>query len=127
MTDFRDAYRWRVRAALRRDLAAAIKVRDSVSVSALRSALGAIENAETVDGATPPPATQHSDFAGSVAGLGKAEVDRQVLGDGEVELLVREEVQERQLVALDLDRAGHHQRAARLRAEADILLRYLPQ
>ena len=123
-----DAYCGSVRTVLRRDLAAAMKARDSVSVSALRSALAAIENAEAVDMTTnPPPATENSHIAGSVSGLGNAEVERRVLGDGEAERLVRDEAEERQSVARDLERAGCHQRAARLRAEADVLLRYLPR
>jgi hypothetical protein len=102
-----------------------MKARDSTSVSAL----AAIENAEAVDVATPtppPPVAEHPHIAGSVAGLGNAEVERRVLGEDEVEQLVREEAKQRQSVALDLDRGGHHQRAAQLRAEADVLLRYMP-
>ena len=112
---------------MRRDLALAMKAQDSTSVSALRSALAAIENAAAVDLAgTPPPVTRSPHFAGSVAGLGNAETERRVLDDAEVEQLVREEARERQSVARDLDRAGQHQRAARLRAEADVLFAYLP-
>jgi uncharacterized protein YqeY len=105
-----------------------MKAQDSISVSALRSALAAIENAEAVDmPANSSPATNNSHFAGSVSGLGNADVERRVLGEGEQERLVRAEAEERQSVALDLERAGRHQRAARLRAEADVLLGYLPR
>jgi len=116
-----------VRKVLRRDLAAAMKARDKPSVSALRSALAAIENAEAVDvSAAPLPAPPDPHIAGSVAGLGTAEVERRALGDCEAEQLVREEAEERVGVALDLERAGHHRRAARLQAEADVLRKYLP-
>ena len=114
--------------ALRRDLAAAMKAQDSVSVSALRSALAAIANAEAVDASAESlRPTESSHFAGSVSGLGNAEVQRRVLGEGEMERLVGAEAEERQSVARDLERAGRHERAARLRAEADVLLRYLPR
>lgn len=133
MTVGRDAYCGsvrkvrKVRKVLRRDLAAAMKARDATSVSALRSALAAIENAEAVDGsASPPPATPDPQVAGSVAGLGKADVERRALADGEEEQLLRAEAEERVGVALDLERAGHHRRAARLQAEADVLRKYLP-
>jgi len=117
-----------VLAALRRDLVVALKARDSVSVSALRSALAAIENAGAVDSSAHPlRAAESAHVAGAVSGLGTAEVQRRVLGEGEMERLVGAEAEERQSVAGDLERAGHHERAARLRAEADVLLRYLPR
>jgi len=43
-----------VRDRLRAALPAAMKARDSVAISALRSALGAIDNAETVDAGCAP-------------------------------------------------------------------------
>jgi uncharacterized protein YqeY len=103
-----------------------MKARDTVSVSALRSALAAIENAEAVDAtAHPPGTTESSHFAGSVAGLGHAEVERRGLSEPEVEQIVRTEADERQSAAREVEGAGHHQRAARLRAEAEVLLRYV--
>ena len=103
-----------------------MKARDPISVSALRSALAAIENAEAVDvAAHPPAATESSHFAGSAAGLGHAEVERRALSEPEVEQIVRTEVDERQSAAREVEGAGHHQRAARLRAEAEVLLRYV--
>ena len=60
---------------LRRALTAALKARDAVAVSALRSALAAIENAGAVDpGHAPPPGS--GPIAGAVDGLGAAEVER---------------------------------------------------
>jgi hypothetical protein len=46
-----------IRTRMRRALTAAIKARDRSAVTALRSALAAIDNAEAVDPATTPPAT----------------------------------------------------------------------
>ena len=107
-----------VRDRLRRDLPAAIRARDTVAVAALRSALAAIDNVEAVDpdtvvtrrvdpGAVEPQADPasasgtgpHPGVAGSVAGVGAAEVARRPLTAGEIEDTVRAEVVERQLVA----------------------------
>lgn len=54
-----------------------MKARDAVAVSALRSALAAIDNAEAVDAAqAPPPTVVDSDIACSVGGLLAGEVER---------------------------------------------------
>jgi hypothetical protein len=99
-----------------------------VAVTALRSALAAIENAEAVEAATAPtPSDGGAEVAGSVAGLGATEADRRVLTEGEVEELVAEEVAERLSVALRYDQLGQGGRADRLRAEAEVLSRYLPR
>jgi uncharacterized protein len=113
----------------------AIKAHDAIAISALRSALGAIGNAEAVDqsGAPQPgPAaagsggsshlasTEH--FAGSVSGLAGAEVRRRPIGPAELEGIVRTEIAERQLAAGEYERLGQVDRAARLRHEASVLL-----
>jgi uncharacterized protein len=116
----------RMRAELRRDLAAAIRTRDAVAVAALRTALAAIENAEAVPpeeaGAAHPGG---SPVAGAVVGLGAGEVRRRELTDGDVERIVRAEVTERVTAAGEYERRGQEDWAGRLRAEADVLRRYL--
>jgi uncharacterized protein YqeY len=105
------------RTTLRDALLAARKDRDAVRVSALRSALSAIDNAETPDDAlvdAPSSAT----IAGGVVGLGAAEVARRELSDAQIRRLVRAEVDERLTAAQDFTAAGHTERAATLRAEA---------
>jgi uncharacterized protein YqeY len=115
-----------LRDRLRAALPAAIKARDSVAVSALRSALAAIDNAEAVDAAqAPPPAVGHADFAGSVAGLRAAEVVRRSLTATQAEEIVRAEVADRQASARDYERAGQPDHAERLRREADVLRSHL--
>jgi len=111
----------RMRGQLRRDLGAAIKVRDTAAVSALRSALAAIENAEALDGAlAASPGDGHPHVAGSVVGVGAADVERRVLADGEMEAIVRAELTERLSVAVQYERLGHREVVDRLRSEAAV-------
>jgi uncharacterized protein len=108
------------RTTLREALLAARKERDATRVSVLRSALSAIDNAETPDGAeVDAPVT--SAIAGGVAGLGAAEVARRELSDTEIRDLLRAEVDERLAAAHQLIGGGHTERAATLRAEAAVL------
>ena len=91
-------------------------------MSALRSALAAISNAEAVpasDGAIPRPNSPH--VAGTVAGLGAAEVPRRGLGDAEISGIIRAELTERLDAAAGFERSGRAARAARLRREAEVL------
>jgi uncharacterized protein len=108
------------RRTLRDALLAARKNRDSTRVSALRSALSAIDNAETPDDASvdaPPSGT----IAGGVVGLGAAEVVRRELSDARIRELVHSEIDERLAAALDFSAGGHTERAASLQAEATVL------
>ncbi len=114
---------------MRRDLATAIKARDAVAVSALRSVLAAIANAEAVaphDSERRPPSA-HPTIAGSVAGLMAGEVPRRLLTDAAVLQIVRAEVEDRLAAADVFDRAGAIARSARLRAEANVLVTYRDQ
>lgn len=67
----------------------------------------------------------HADLAGTVAGVGAAEVARRRLSEAQVVAIVRAEVAEREAAARDYERAGHRPQAARLRAEAGVLGAYL--
>ena len=109
---------WRL--LLRERLLAARKDRDATRVSALRSALGAIDNAETPD-AEPLDLATSGPVAGSVAGLGAAEVPRRVLSDSAIRDLLRGEVDERLAAAEQISAGGQPDRAMALRAEAAVL------
>jgi uncharacterized protein len=102
-------------------LRVALKQRDAAAVSALRSALAAIGNAE----ALPAPAGQRGGagryVAGSIAGLGAAEASRRVLTEAEIGDIVISEIAERRAAAARYEQAGHADRADRLRREADAL------
>lgn len=101
-------------------LLAARKERDVARVSALRSALSAIDNAETPD-AVEIDAPESEAIAGGVVGLGAAEVARRELSDDEIRDLVRTQVDERLAAAEQVSSGGHTERAAALRAEAAVL------
>jgi len=111
-----------VRQRLELALRQALKARDKVAVSALRSALAAIGNAEAVP---PGPArvrgAQSPHVAGAAAGAGAAEVARRDLSDYEIAEIVRGEIAERENAARDYQRSGHDERAARLRQEAQAI------
>jgi uncharacterized protein len=107
------------RTTLRDALLSARKDRDAVRVSALRSALSAIDNAETPDDARVQ-APSSGTIAGGVAGLGAAEVARRELSDMQIRELLHAEIDERLAAARAVD-ATHIERAASLRAEAAVL------
>ena len=109
---------WRSR--LRDALLAARKGRDAARVSALRSALSAIDNAETPDDVAVY-ASASPTIAGAVSGLGAAEVARRELSDSQIRDLLRAEVDERLTAARQVTAGGHAERAATLLAEAAVL------
>jgi hypothetical protein len=53
--------------------------------------------------------------------VGGAEAERRVLSDAETGAIVRAEIAERHAAAAQYDQAGHADRAARLRREAEVL------
>lgn len=115
-----------VRDRLRAALPEAMKARDFVAVAALRSALGALDNAETVDSAwAPQPNAGHPRLAGTVSGLHAAEVERRSLSGPEMDQVVRTEVADRHAAACDYERSGRRAHATRLRDEAAVLMSYL--
>ena len=115
-----------LRTKLRTALTAAMKRRDAAAVSALRSALAAIDNAEAVDPAHAPAPGTSATIAGAVAGLGAAEVPRRQLAEAQVEAIIRTEIADRLHAAEQHDALNIPERAARLRAEAGALKAELP-
>ena len=111
------AQQWRT--TLRDALLAARKDRDATRVTALRSALSAIDNAET-PGDARVDAPSSATIAGGVVGLGAAEVARRELSDAQIRSLLHGEIDERLAAAKQID-ASHTERAATLRAEAAVL------
>ncbi len=104
------------RELLRARLAVAIKDRDHVAAAALRSALGAIDNAQAVESAPSSEAK---------IGVGVAEVERRPLTIVEAVALVRGEITDRRRAAAGYHARGQEEGAARLAAEADVLDRIL--
>ncbi|MEV0347236.1 GatB/YqeY domain-containing protein [Nonomuraea sp. NPDC050680] len=115
----------------RSNLKTALKARDRIAITALRSALAAIENAEAVPVDPPSPGapkhevTQNEHFAGSAAGLGAADVERRLLTEADLLSIVEKEVRERSDAAREYERLGRDDLAERLRAEAEVLSRHL--
>ncbi|MFD3307448.1 hypothetical protein [Streptomyces sp. NPDC058694] len=100
-----------------------MRARDKAAVSALRSALAALDNAE----AAPVDEAQLRGMAleQSPVGAGATEAVRCELNEREVMDVVRAEAAERLEAAAQLTAPAHTDRAARLRAEAAVLLRLL--
>jgi uncharacterized protein len=113
------AHHWRTE--LRGRLIAARKSRDNARTAALRSALSAIDNAETPD--IPLPRAGAIDD--SAHGLGVAEVSRRHLTDDEIRRLLQTEIDERRTAAEQLRSVGQDDRAAQVRAEAAVLAELL--
>lgn len=108
-----------VRAAISNDLKTAVKARDSVSISALRAVLSALDNA----GVLPLDAVQPAPHGSS------AEVARGELSGAEIEAMLLDEIERYSAAASEYERVGHPRRADRLRLEAAVIrgtLQHLP-
>jgi uncharacterized protein YqeY len=101
-----------------------MKARDRHAISALRSALAAIDNAEAVEAVDPLKTADNPDFAGTV-GLGKGEAPRRHLSESDVVAIVALEAAERAATADEYERLGKSDDAARLLREAEILQTHL--
>lgn len=114
-----------LRAALRKDLTAAMKARDSSAVTALRTAIAAIDNAQAIEATHAPGTATSEHFAGAHVGLGVTEADRRHLDDDEIRDILRAQITERGVEADRYEALGRTDAAARLRREADALRKYL--
>lgn len=97
-----------------------MKAHDAVAVAALRSALGAIDNAEA-PGSDHAPAVEAGVIAGGVRGLGAGDVARRELTTRDLELILHREVTERTSAAAEYLAAGREELAAALAAEALVI------
>lgn len=109
-----------IRDRLRTALKAAMKARDTLAVDAIRTALAAIDNAGAVEIADTT-AYSVSRIAGSVAGVGTADVPRRSLTEDEMAELVEREAADRRSAAEGYEQEGYPQRAADLRNSAAVL------
>ncbi len=110
----------RLRAALR----GALKARDVVAAFAIRSALGAIGNAQAVPADAGPGTTVRTEsayVAKAATGAGATEVTRRQLSPADIQTIVGAEISEREITAGRYEQAGQADRADRLRREARIL------
>ena len=100
-----------------------MRARDKAAVSALRSTLAALDNAEAVP--LDEAATGGLALEQSPVGAGATEAVRRELSEHRAVDIVRAEVTERLDAAARLTAPPHADRIARLHAEADVLLRFL--
>lgn len=100
-----------------------MKARNRVAVSALRSALVAIENGEAVEVTTPRQVAGNEYIAGATSGRA-AEVDRR--DRRRCAGLVQSQVDQRSMAVREYEELGRQDVADRLRAEADVMRGYLP-
>ncbi|MET0908103.1 MAG: hypothetical protein ABWZ99_01440 [Ilumatobacteraceae bacterium] len=115
-----------VRGDMRRALTTAMKARDMTTVRAIRSALGAIDNAEAVDSTVEPDLIDaDSTIAGAVAGAGSTELRRRTLDDDDIDALLRAEIADRLAAVEEYRAAGATDRADLLDAEADVISTFL--
>ncbi|MCX5384324.1 GatB/YqeY domain-containing protein [Streptomyces sp. NBC_00083] len=102
-----------------------MRARDKAAVSALRSALAALDNAEAV----PAGAAELRGVSveESPVGVGVTEAARRELSERETADIVRREIAERRSAAAELTSAAHAGHAARLHEEAAVLHRFLDE
>jgi uncharacterized protein YqeY len=102
-----------LRRQLSRNLLLAMKAKDTIAVSALRSVLSALDNAAAVP-------------AGTVAVFGRnGDVPRRDLSDADRQSIISAEVSARARAADEHARLGRDDVAARLRAEQAVVERYV--
>lgn len=99
-----------------------MKTQHREEMAALRTLIAAIDNAESVGVAPPPPSGEH--VAGAVRGLGTGDAPRRSLTEHELERLIESELWERDAQAERLTLLGRAGDASRLRFEADVIARY---
>ncbi|MDT0331841.1 GatB/YqeY domain-containing protein [Nocardiopsis lambiniae] len=115
-----------LRSMMRTDLVAAMKAREPETVSALRTAIAAIENAEAITAPAHTDGGASSEHvAGTRVGVGSTEVERRTLSAEEVRSLLRAQITDRVAEADRYDAHGRHEAADRLRREADTLGKYV--
>jgi hypothetical protein len=114
-----------LRTYLRRRLSSALREQDRPAVSALRSAVAALDNAEAVRPAEEFRSEASEHFAGGVTGLGAAEVERRVLNAESQRGIVNAEIEARLTAATTYEQHGEDARAAELRSGAEVLLAVL--
>lgn len=113
-----------LRGRLRAELRVAMKARDTAAVAALRSTLGAIDNAEAVAPAAGP-APDESPIAGASVGVGSSEVARRELSEADVTAIVADEVRGLRAAAAEYTAAGRPEHAADVAHQATLLERFV--
>jgi hypothetical protein len=114
-----------LRTALRAGLTAALKARDTDAVTALRTAIAAIDNAEAVPVPDTGAPTTSARIAGARSGPGSTEAARKQLTAGELLDILRDQMTEHTREADRYHALGQVSAAERLRRQARTLAAYL--
>jgi len=114
-----------LKGALRRDLTAAMKERDRDTASALRTALAAFDNAEAVTVPANGQVGAGAHVAGASSGVGSTEAERRAITGDQAREILGGLIAEQAGEADRYDTLGQAAAAQRLRAQADVLRRYL--
>jgi uncharacterized protein YqeY len=112
------------RERLRRDLRAAMKEGRRDAVSALRTLIAAIDNAEAARPGTESPRSAGGVIAHSSPGVGSTEVPRRLLTAEDVRAIVDDLVDEYDTQAAQYSSMRRQDAAERLRRAADVLRAY---
>ncbi|BBY19095.1 GatB/YqeY domain-containing protein [Mycolicibacterium litorale] len=112
------------RERLRHDLRAAMKERRREAVSALRTLIAAIDNAEAARPGTGSPRSAGGVIAQSSPGVGSTEVPRRLLTAEDVRAIVDDLVAEYETQAKQYGSMRQEDAAERLRRAADVLRAY---
>lgn len=97
-----------------------MKARRPEQISALRTLIAAIDNAQAVD-VPMEPAAEQTPIAGARHGVGSTEVARRELSGDEIRCIIHTQIDERAVEAARYDGLGEAAAARRLRAEAAVL------
>jgi uncharacterized protein len=108
-----------MKARLRADLAAAMKLGRKHEAALIRELIAAIDNAEAAPGRTERTSLVRHDFRS-----GSAEVERLLLSDDDVRDVLTREIERREHASAEFDRLGQAEAAAALRAEVVLAKRY---
>jgi hypothetical protein len=112
---------WAFRDDLRRDLRAALKSRQHDRVSALRTLIAAIDNAEATQPDAESPRSVDGVIAHSSPGVGSSEAPRRALAMSDVDAIVRDLLCEYQTQGEQYRSMHQHDAADRLERKASIL------
>jgi len=113
-----------IRDRLAADLTKAAKAGDSVAVSALRSALGALDNAGAVAVAAPGVMPMAGGIAGATEGVGSTEIPRRELSEEDTRRIIRKEIDE-MAEAAELIKGSGRPEAGQLAEKINLLKNYL--
>jgi uncharacterized protein len=112
-------------AALRDGLTRALKARETEALSALRTAIAAIENAEAIATTDTQRPVTSADIAGASSGVGSTEAVRRSLSTGQLRDILAGQITEYAREADRYDALGQSDAAHRLRDRARILSAYV--